>query len=186
MKSVRHTKLAVFGIAAALLLTPSLAFSKPHQKKPSAKVNVKPYDGKHHKNLHKGPKHKQHPRGQAAIDSARAEQIQQALVREHYLNGEPSSNWDASTQEAMRRYQADQGWQTKTVPDSRALIRLGLGPNHDHLLNPESAMVSGPVAAHATHTSSGGSGSSAAALPTQSSVSSGAPVNVAPDLSSSR
>jgi len=29
-------------------------------------------------------------------------------------------------------------------PDARALIKLGLGPSHDHLLNPESAMTTGP------------------------------------------
>ena len=46
----------------------------------------------------------------------------------------------------MERYQADQGWQVKTIPDSRALIKLGLGPSHDHLLNPESAMTSTPPA----------------------------------------
>jgi hypothetical protein len=31
---------------------------------------------------------------------------------------------------AMRQYQSDHGWQTKLTPDSRALISLGLGPNH--------------------------------------------------------
>jgi hypothetical protein len=41
----------------------------------------------------------------------------------------------------MQRYQADQGWQAKTTPDARALIKLGLGPSHDHLLNPESSMT---------------------------------------------
>jgi hypothetical protein len=41
----------------------------------------------------------------------------------------------------MQRYQADQGWQSKQIPDSRALIKLGLGPSPDHLLNPESAMT---------------------------------------------
>jgi len=30
------------------------------------------------------------------------------------------------------------------VPDARALIRLGLGPDHEHLLNPESAMTTQP------------------------------------------
>jgi len=84
-------------------------------------------------------------RGQKAIDSERAQQIQEALIREHYLNGQPSGKWDDSTQAAMRRYQADHGWQNKTVPDSRALIQLGLGPNHDHLLNPETAMTSAPA-----------------------------------------
>jgi hypothetical protein len=80
-------------------------------------------------------------RGQQAIDSARARQIQTALIREHYMQGVPSGSWDSATQAAMQRYQADHGWQSKTTPDSRALIKLGLGPTHDHLLNPESAMT---------------------------------------------
>ncbi len=80
-------------------------------------------------------------RGQQAIDSSRAREIQTALIREHYMEGEPTGTWDSTTQAAMQRYQADQGWQSKTTPDSRALIKLGLGPSHDHLLNPESAMT---------------------------------------------
>ena len=87
-------------------------------------------------------KSKSKKRGQQAIDSERARQIQEALIREHYLQGEPSGNWDATTQAAMQRYQADQGWQSKNIPDSRALIRLGLGPSSEHLLNPDSAMTS--------------------------------------------
>lgn len=90
-------------------------------------------------------KAKSRKRGQQAIDSERARQIQEALIREHYLEGVPSRNWDNTTQAAMRRYQADQGWQTKTIPDSRALIKLGLGPSAEHLLNPESAMTSSPA-----------------------------------------
>lgn len=85
-------------------------------------------------------------RGQQAIDSTRARQIQEALIREHYMQGEPSGTWDTATQAAMQKYQADQGWQSKQIPDSRALIKLGLGPSHDHLLNPESAMTSAPAA----------------------------------------
>ena len=81
-------------------------------------------------------------RGQQVIDGERARAIQEALIREHYMDREPSGTWDSATQEAMKRYQADQGWQSKTTPDSRALIKLGLGPSHDHLLNPESAMTS--------------------------------------------
>lgn len=67
-------------------------------------------------------------------------------MREHYLTGKPSGAWDNSTQAAMQKYQADNGWQTKTTPDARALIKLGLGPDHEHLLNPESAMTSEPQA----------------------------------------
>ncbi len=84
-------------------------------------------------------------RGQQKIDSERAQEIQQALIREHYLTGEATGTWNQASEDAMRRYQADHGWQSKTVPDARALISLGLGPRHDHLLNPESAMTTEPV-----------------------------------------
>jgi hypothetical protein len=89
------------------------------------------------------------PRGQQKIDSERAEAIQEALIREHYMSGEPTGTWNQTSEDAMRRYQADHGWQSKQVPDSRALISLGLGPSNDHLLNPESAMTSGSTVSHA-------------------------------------
>ena len=88
-------------------------------------------------------------RGQQKIDSERAQAIQEALIREHYLTGTAAGTWNQASENAMRRYQADHGWQSKTVPDSRALISLGLGPSHDHLLNPESAMTTGPSAPRA-------------------------------------
>lgn len=67
--------------------------------------------------------------GQRVIDTQRTTQIQSALIRQGYLSGEPSGNWDASTQAALQKLQSDNGWQTKFVPDSRAIIKLGLGPN---------------------------------------------------------
>lgn len=90
-------------------------------------------------------------RGQQKMDSVRAREIQEALIREHYLDGKATGVWDQSSQKAMEKFQADNGWQNKTVPDSRALIKLGLGPNHDHLLNPNSAMTSPIEAPGATH-----------------------------------
>jgi len=87
---------------------------------------------------------KRRPRGQQKMDAARIRDIQEALIRENYLKGPATGKWDAATQAACVRLQAEQGWQTKVVPDSRALIKLGLGPNQDHLLNPESAMTSTP------------------------------------------
>ncbi len=73
--------------------------------------------------------------GQQGIDSARATEIQQALIREHYMDGEPTGLWDSTTQSAMQKYQADQGWQTKLMPDSRALMKLGLGPDYSDAIN---------------------------------------------------
>jgi Putative peptidoglycan binding domain len=91
---------------------------------------------KHH---HKSKKHKSKKRkkvrGQKAIQGDRAREIQTALIREGYMNGEPSGVWDQPTKDAMTRYQADHGWQTKQLPDSRALIQLGLGPSHEDAIN---------------------------------------------------
>jgi len=105
---------------------------------------------------------KRRVRGQQKIDSQRALEIQEALIREHYLTGKPTGVWNEATQQAMQRYQADNNWQSKTTPDARALIKLGLGPDHQHLLNPESAMTSQPQAAGAvpaaTPASAGDSG----------------------------
>jgi len=85
-------------------------------------------------------------RGQKRPDADRTREIQEALVRQNYLHGTPSGVWDQTTRSAMARYQGDHGWQTKMVPDARALISLGLGPSKDGLINPETAMTSAPLA----------------------------------------
>jgi peptidoglycan hydrolase-like protein with peptidoglycan-binding domain len=92
-------------------------------------------------------------RGQQKIDPQRTREIQAALIREHYMGGEPTGVWDQTSQHAMERYQSDNGWQSKSIPDSRALIKLGLGPDHEKLLNPESAMTTASQS-HAASTAS--------------------------------
>src|SRR5438045_1642758 len=128
-------------IAAAILLLAGFSFvvsssAEQQSTHPAAKTQTSSRRLAHHKKARHA-----RVRGQKAIDGDRTRQIQEALIREHYLKGDPTGKWDASTQAAMHRYQSDQGWQSKTIPDSRALIRLGLGPDNDHLLNPESAMT---------------------------------------------
>ena len=71
------------------------------------------------------------PVGPRSMDDARATQIQTALIKAGYLTGEPSGHWDAASEAAMEKLQSDNGWQTKLVPDSRALIKLGLGPGQE-------------------------------------------------------
>jgi hypothetical protein len=70
---------------------------------------------------------------QVSIDSERATQLQNALIKSGYLTGTPSGTWDAASQAAMQKLQGDNGWQTKLVPDSRAIIKLGLGPSQNNL-----------------------------------------------------
>jgi len=83
-------------------------------------------------------------RGQQVIDSARVTKIQQALIQEHYLSGDANGQWNATTEQAMQKYQADQGWQTKLMPDSRALKKLGLGADYSAAINVKSASFNDP------------------------------------------
>jgi len=154
MTEALRTRLGKFlcaGCVAALVILPALATSASASGKAAKKPAVaSAKSSKHHKVVHKKRTSRKKSRrvaswrrGQQIIQPERAQEIQEALVRQHYLKAE-SGVWDNNTKAAMQRYQADHGWQTKTTPDARALISLGLGPDRDHLLNPESAMTSGP------------------------------------------
>jgi hypothetical protein len=44
----------------------------------------------------------------------------------------------------MQKYQADQGWQTKLMPDSRALKKLGLGADYSAAINAKTATFADP------------------------------------------
>ncbi|HYA24468.1 MAG TPA: peptidoglycan-binding domain-containing protein [Terriglobales bacterium] len=131
----------IIGLGCTLLMAATLCSADASQSTSQKTASTSPPSSKH---THKKARISARRRGQQKIDSQRALQIQQALIREHYLSGKPSGAWDNATQAAMQKYQADNGWQSKTTPDSRALIKLGLGPDQEHLLNPESAMTSQP------------------------------------------
>jgi peptidoglycan hydrolase-like protein with peptidoglycan-binding domain len=110
---------------ALILIVAAPSFAKTHQtaRNSARRGHVRTAGWKRH--------------GQQQIQGERAREIQEALIREHYLDGQPNGVWDARSNAAMRRYQAAQGWQSKVVPDSRALIKLGLGPSHENDLNPD-------------------------------------------------
>jgi hypothetical protein len=153
MTEALRTRLGKFlcaGCVAALVILPALGTSASASGNAAKKPAASAKSSKHHKAAHKKRTSRKKSRrvaswrrGQQIIQPERAQEIQEALVRQHYLKAE-SGVWDDNTKAAMQRYQSDHGWQTKTTPDARALISLGLGPDHDHLLNPESAMTSGP------------------------------------------
>lgn len=98
----------------------------------SAMIRARRGPTSHHKTSHSSKHHTKVVKhvGQRSIDDARATQIQTALVKSGYLT-DPSGHWDTQTSAAMQKYQSDNGWQTKLVPDSRAIIKLGLGPERD-------------------------------------------------------
>jgi len=101
---------------ATLLLAIALPASASHARRgPTSHLFVK-------KHLKRGFK----PTGGIAPDRATA--IQTALIKAGYMTGQPTGTWDATSEQAMQKMQSDNGWQTKITPDSRALIKLGLGP----------------------------------------------------------
>ncbi len=124
-------------LSAALVASPAFA-THPHH----APASGHSHKTAHHKTAKK--KHERRVRGQQAIEPDRVMQIQQALIREHYLNGEPTGKWDIETQTAMQKFQADQGWQTKLMPDSRALKKLGLGADYSEAINANTASFTDP------------------------------------------
>jgi hypothetical protein len=114
---------------------PGIAMTHAHHGPTSPKIS------------HKRSKPTAKPAGQHGIDDIRATQIQASLIKSGYLTGEASGHWDSQTEAAMQKFQGDNGWQTKLIPDSRAIIKLGLGPNQD-----SGSATSMPVAT--THQSS--------------------------------
>jgi hypothetical protein len=125
-------------VLAALILFVSLSSATTRHKTSQTSSKTK-HASKHSSRKQGKTSHSKKVRGQRSIDEQRAEQIQGALIREHYLDGEPTGQWDQRSKDAMQKYQAANGWQTKVIPDSRALIKLGLGPSKDNLINPETA-----------------------------------------------
>jgi len=133
-----HARLA-FVISAALIVPP--VFATQVHRSPTSSVS-----SSSHKLTHPRRRASRRVRGQQAIEPERVTQIQQALIREHYLSSEANGKWDATTQAAMQKYQADNGWQTKIMPDSRAIKKLGLGPDYSTAINAKNGNFTPPSA----------------------------------------
>lgn len=119
-------RLPALPLAASLLLLCPVLHASVHQHRRGAHAIVRRSVGAHSHATHLV----QHT-SYASISTDRATQIQQALIQRGYLSGAPTGSWDAASVAAMQKMQGDNGWQTKLVPDSRALIKLGLGPGND-------------------------------------------------------
>jgi len=129
-----------FVLTATLIAPPAFA-SHTHRAPTSHRATTSGHAHGSHKATAKSKK----THGQQSIDPARVTVIQQALIREHYLDGEATGQWDATTNAAMQKFQADQGWQTRLMPDSRALMKLGLGPDYSNAINAKDSSFAAPA-----------------------------------------
>jgi len=66
--------------------------------------------------------------GQNEPTADRYREIQQALKERGYMQSDASGRWDASSMDALRRFQQDQNLEASGKLDSLSLIALGLGP----------------------------------------------------------
>lgn len=149
--SIRRFILTAVAVGLFCSISPA---TTPSTKHTASKTSAKTVHGKTSKHRRRTKKGAWKHHGQQKIEAARASQIQEALIREKYLDGKPTGEWDSRTEAAMQRYQADNGWQSKVTPDSRALIKLGLGPNHESDLNNLDIRSTGNAVAATTPASS--------------------------------
>jgi peptidoglycan hydrolase-like protein with peptidoglycan-binding domain len=66
-------------------------------------------------------------RGQKVPAPERISEIQTALAKDGSFSGKPSGKWDASTVDAMKRFQAVHGLNASGKLDAKTLQKLGLG-----------------------------------------------------------
>jgi peptidoglycan hydrolase-like protein with peptidoglycan-binding domain len=92
--------------------TTSPATSASTPKKPSAK--------KKHHYARREPKQK-------APTPERISEIQSALARNGYYQGNPNGKWDSNTIGAMQKFQSDHGLDATGKLDALSLQKLGLG-----------------------------------------------------------
>lgn len=134
--------------SAALLVAtgaPSAYAAHIHRPPTSGTAHTKGTSS-HRSRRHHSYRHHARVRGQQAIQPERVTEIQQALIHAHYMSGDPSGKWDTSTIAAMQKYQADHGWQTKIMPDARALVKLGLGEDYSDAINAKNLSLAAPPA----------------------------------------
>jgi siroheme synthase len=125
--TMRPVLLPALSLALCAALTAS-ATPLQHKTHASAIRATSTHTSSRHASKHSKAHAKPAARPTLAMDHDRASAIQTALIKQGYLSGDASGVWDAQSMAAMQKLQSDNGWQTRIVPDSRALIKLGLGP----------------------------------------------------------
>ena len=138
------THLVFFASLTLLLALPATAANTQTSSVQGKHTGQSPHI-RHGKKSHKATRGSWKRRGQQQISSDRVREIQAALIRDHYMTGQPTGEFDQRTKVALAKLQAEQGWQSKVVPDSRALIKLGLGPTHEGAINLEASSDKSPA-----------------------------------------
>ena len=85
-------------------------------------------------------------RGQKAPAPERISEIQAALAKDGSFDGKPSGKWDASTVDAMKKFQEAHGLNPSGKLDAKTLQKLGLGSQTAGLAPPMPPVSSSSLA----------------------------------------
>ena len=101
-------------LTTLLLVGAAMATTKTNSTKPSSTSHKSVTPSKSGKSSSSKSKKKKTSakatsHGQHGIDQERTRQIQEALIRDHYMTGEPTGSWDQATKDALTRYQEANG-----------------------------------------------------------------------------
>jgi peptidoglycan hydrolase-like protein with peptidoglycan-binding domain len=149
-------------LAAALLVASAPAFASQQQPASSSSASTTPK-----KKTVSKKHHSKRESTQRAPTPARISEIQSALARDGYYQGQPNGKWDSNTVAAMQKFQSGNGLEASGKLNALSLQKLGLGSSV--------AGVSAPKPVQpATSKSPASSPSSTAPVPAPRSTNSGA------------
>jgi peptidoglycan hydrolase-like protein with peptidoglycan-binding domain len=155
--------IAVAALALASVTTPSSALAAPFPTPTTTPV--------HHKTRHKTKKHHvKKVSGQKAPTADRITEIQTALSRDGYYQGEPNGRWDSNTVAAVQKFQSAKGMDANGKLDAPTLQKLGLGSDIAGVSAPKPIVPGSPNAAPSSNAPS------AVPVPQTSASSRGGPV----------
>ena len=118
-------------LSIAVLLTAGMAWcadaATGHQSATTSKAAPKASNSAKHKGRVRRSSYSRREKGQKAPTPDRISEIQQALAKEGSFTSRPNGKWDASTTEAMKRFQSAHGLNPTGKLDALTLQKLGLG-----------------------------------------------------------
>jgi peptidoglycan hydrolase-like protein with peptidoglycan-binding domain len=109
-------------LAAALLVASAPAFASQQQPASSSSASTTPK-----KKTVSKKHHSKRESTQRVPTPARISEIQSALARDGYYQGQPNGKWDSNTVAAMQKFQSGNGLEASGKLNALSLQKLGLG-----------------------------------------------------------
>ena len=164
-------------IAAALLVASVQAFAYQQQSASSSSSSASaPSTAAKKKTVSKKHRSKREPT-QKAPTPARISEIQSALARNGYYQGQPNGKWDSNTVSAMQKFQSGNGLEPSGKLNALSLQKLGLGSSVAGVSAPKPIQPAGskppasPTSSTAPASAPQSANSAAASSPASSSAS---------------